>query len=80
MWPEETLQRHPQSLSEGFRNTNGVLGTDCTSVIKVARSHKKQEGNAQAALYEKRESVKLKEDSMTLTCCTYTDSLELELA
>ena len=51
------------------------------NTLNVARSHKKkQEGNAQAALYEKRESVKLKEDSMTLTCCTYTDSLELELA
>ena len=37
--PEETLQRHPQSLSEGFRHTNWVLGTYCTGVIKVARSH-----------------------------------------
>ena len=41
-WPEETLQRHPQSLSEGFRNTNGVLGTDCTGAIKVARSHQQR--------------------------------------
>ena len=36
-WPEEMLQRQPQSLSEGFRITNGVLGTDCTGAIKVAR-------------------------------------------
>ena len=41
-WPKETLQRHPQSLSEGFRNTNGVLGTDCTGAIKVARSHQQR--------------------------------------
>ena len=39
VWPEETLQRHPQSLSEGFRHTNLVLGTDCSGAIKVARSH-----------------------------------------
>ena len=37
-WSEETLQRHLQSLSEGFRNINGILGTDCTGAIKVARS------------------------------------------
>ena len=36
-WPEETLQRHPQSLSEGFRHTNGVLETGCTGANKVAR-------------------------------------------
>ena len=41
-WPEETLQRHPQSISEGFRHTNGVLGTDCTGAIKVARSHRQR--------------------------------------
>ena len=41
-WLEETLQRHPKSLSEGFRNTNGVLGTDCTGAIKVARSHQRR--------------------------------------
>ena len=28
--------------SEGFRNTNGVLGTDCTGAIKVARSHQQR--------------------------------------
>ena len=41
-WLEETIQRHPQSLSEGFRHTNGVLGTDCTGAIKVARSHQQR--------------------------------------
>ena len=51
-WPEETLQRHPQSLSEGFRHTNGVFRTDCTGAIKVARSHKKG-----AALYEKKNRI-----------------------
>ena len=35
-------QKKPQSLSEGFRNTNGVLGTDCTGAIKVARSHQQR--------------------------------------
>ena len=39
----------PSSLSEVFRHTNWVLGTDCTGAIKVAMSH--QQG---AALYEKR--------------------------
>ena len=38
-WPEETLQRHPQSLSEGFRLTNWVLGTDCTGAIILAKSN-----------------------------------------
>ena len=37
-WPEETLQRHTKILSKGFRYTNGVLGTDRTGAIKVARS------------------------------------------
>ena len=41
-WPEETLQRHPQCLSEGFRYTSGVLGTDCTGAIKLARSHQQR--------------------------------------
>ena len=40
--PEETLQRHPQSLSERFRHTNLVLGTDCTGAIKVARFHQQR--------------------------------------
>ena len=47
-WPEEMLQRHPQSISVGFRHTNGVLGTDCTGAIKVARSHQR---------YEKKENL-----------------------
>ena len=29
--------RNLQSLSEGFQNTDRVLGTDCTGTIKVAR-------------------------------------------
>ena len=37
-WPEET----PQSLSEGFRHTNVVFGTDCPGAIKVARSHQQR--------------------------------------
>ena len=41
-WPEETLQRHLQKLSEGFRHTNGALGTDCTGAIKVARAHQQK--------------------------------------
>ena len=43
-WPEEMLERHSQSLSEGFRYTNGFLGTDsdCTGAIKVARSHQRR--------------------------------------
>ena len=47
-WPEETLQRHPQSLSEGFLYINGEQ-----TGIKVAREQ----------LYEKREFVKLKESA-----------------
>ena len=42
MWPEETLQRRPQSLSEGFRHTNGISGTYYTGAIKVARSHRQR--------------------------------------
>ena len=30
------------SLSEGFPQTNVVLGTDCTRAIKVARSHQQR--------------------------------------
>ena len=41
-WPEEMLQRHPQSISEGFRHTIRVLGTDCTGAIKMARSHQQR--------------------------------------
>ena len=41
-WPKETLQTHPQSLSEGFRHKNGALGTDCTESIKVARTHQQR--------------------------------------
>ena len=36
-WPEETLQRHPQSLSEVFRHTNWVLGTDCTGAVSSTK-------------------------------------------
>ena len=78
-WPEETLQRHPGSLSEGFCHTDWVLGTDCTGAIKVARSH--QQG---AALHEKKRICEAERkrrerkantngppaDSMTLTCST----------
>ena len=39
---KKTLQRHPQSLSEGFRHTNRVFGTDCTGAIKVVRSHQQR--------------------------------------
>ena len=75
----QTLQRHPQCLSEGFRHTNGVLGTDCTGATKVARSHHKG-----ATLYEKKRICEVERkrrerkantngpppDSMTLTCST----------
>ena len=78
-WPEETLQRHPQSLSEGFRNTNGVLGTDCKE-----RSKWRGLINKGAALYEKKRICEAERkrrerkaktnvppsDSMTLTCST----------
>ena len=58
-WPEETLERHSQSFSEGFRYTNGFLGTDCTGAIKVARSHQQRS----SSLLKNRESVKLKESA-----------------
>ena len=50
-WPEETLQRHTQSLSEGFRHTSGVLGT-------VAQERSKWRGLIKkgAVLYEKLKS------------------------
>ena len=54
----ETLQRHLQSHTEGFRHTHWALGTDCTGLIKVARFHKKG-----AAFCVIRESVKLKESA-----------------
>ena len=38
-WPEQMVQGHPQSLYEGFRHTNGVVGTHCTGAIKVVKSH-----------------------------------------
>ena len=41
-WPDDTLQRHSESLSEGFRHSNWVLGIDCTGAIKVARSHQQR--------------------------------------
>ena len=36
------IQRHPQSISEGFRHAHWVLGTDCTGAIKVARSNQQR--------------------------------------
>ena len=79
-WSEETLQRHPQSLSGGFRNTYGVLGTDCTGAIKVARSHQQRSSSLRKKMriceaVRKRRERKAKTneppaDSMTLTCST----------
>ena len=77
-WPEETLQRHPQSLSEGLRHTNGVLGTDCTGTIKVSRARQQRssyEGKRICEAERKRRQSKAKTngptaDSMTLTCST----------
>ena len=38
-WSEEAIQRHPQSLSQGFQHTNRVVGT---GLSKVARPHQKR--------------------------------------
>ena len=53
---EESLQKHHQSLSEGFRHINGVLGTNSTGAMTVAQSHQQR-----SSLYEKEKSVKVKE-------------------
>ena len=41
-WPEETLQRYPNSLPKGFQHTTRVLGTDWTGSSKVALPHQKE--------------------------------------
>ena len=41
-WSEEAIQRHPQSLPQGFQHTNRVMGTNCTGPSKVARPHQKR--------------------------------------
>ena len=78
---EETLQKHHQSPSEGFRNTNGVLGTDRTEAIDQSGEVSSTRAEAQ---YEKKRICeaerKCKErnaksngppdDSMTLNCST----------
>ena len=40
-WPEETLQRHHESISKGVQHTTSVLGTDCTGSRKVALPYQK---------------------------------------
>ena len=50
---------HPQSLSEGFRHTNWVLGIDCTGATKVARSHQLRSSSQ----LKKREYMKLMESA-----------------
>ena len=62
----EVARRHPQSLSEGFRNTR-VFGTDCTGAIKLEKKMCEAE--------RKRRERKAKTngrpvDSMTKTCST----------
>ena len=69
------LQRHPQSISVGFRHTNGVLGTDCTGAIKVARSHQHYEKKRICEAERKRRERKANTngpptDVMTLTSST----------
>ena len=74
--PEETLQRHPQTLSEGFRHTNRVLGTDCTGAIKVARSHQKRSSSLEERICEAERKHRERKangppaDPMTMTCST----------
>ena len=56
-----------------FRHTNGVLGTDCTGAIKVARSHQHLWNKEISEAERKRRERKAKTngppaDSMTLTC------------
>ena len=41
-WSEEAIQRHPQSLPQGFQHTKRVMGTNCTGPSKVARPHQKR--------------------------------------
>ena len=56
---KKTLRRHSQSFSEGFRHTNGVLGTDCTRANQCGEvSSTKQQLSV-----KERESVKLKESA-----------------
>ena len=41
-WSEEAIQKHPQSLPQGFQHTNSVMGINCTGPSKVARPHQKR--------------------------------------
>ena len=36
-WSEEAIQRHPQSLSQGFQHTNRVVGTGLSKVAGLIR-------------------------------------------
>ena len=79
MWPEETLQRHPQSHSKGFRHTNRVLETDCAGTIKVAKDQLSMKKICEAE--RKRRERKAKTDGPRhWLALLATDSLELELA
>ena len=39
---KEAIQRHHQSLPQGFQHTNRVMGTNCTGPSKVVRPHQKK--------------------------------------
>ena len=41
-WSKEAIQRHPQSLPQGFQHINRVVGTHCIGPSKVARPHQKR--------------------------------------
>ena len=41
-WSEEAIQRHPQSLPQGFQHTSRVIETNCTGPSRVVRPHQKR--------------------------------------
>ena len=53
-WPEETLQRHPQTSLKDIDLTNRVLGTACNGEVSSTKEQ---------LTMKKRESVTLKESA-----------------
>ena len=89
-WSEEAIQRHPQSLPQGFQHTNRVMGRNCTGPSKVARHHQKSaseyEAKRSSEAEQKRAQRKARARPYQKSCLALTsvvpsatDSLELEL-
>ena len=90
MWSEEATQRHPQSLPQGFKHTNRVVGTNCTGPSKVDSSseevlvnmRQKESAKSSRNMHSAKPELRHHQQSclaLTSIVPSATDSLELEL-